>query len=360
MSVRRISPQQARALQQQGAWLVDVRQPDEWQHGIAAGAHCLALTALQQPMAHWQDKLPADRSQPLMLICQTSQRSAQAAEILGHCGYANLAIVAGGMQAWQAQALPTEKPALDAAGLRYDRHLRLPQWDAATQAKLGNAHVLLIGAGGLGSPAALYLAAAGVGTLTLVDDDRVDISNLQRQVLHSTGAVGSPKVLSAEKRLQALNPLVRTVTIQQRLDKHNAPELIAAADVVVDGSDNLDTRYLVNALCCQSRTPLVYAAVFQFEGQVSTFDFRRPESPCYACLFPPTEAEEPANCSAVGVLGVVPGVAGTLQASEATKVLTGIGTTLNGQLLTFDLLDNRFRRLSLRKDPVCPVCGSGH
>jgi len=305
-AIRHISPHQAKALQDQGAVLLDVRTPAEWQTGLATEA----------------------------------------------------AVVAGGMRAWRNSDLPLCQPAFDEAAVRYDRHLRLPQWGHDTQQKLAKAHVLMIGAGGLGSPAALYLAAAGVGQLTIIDNDRVDLSNLQRQVLHCTEAIGQPKVDSARERLHSLNPLINVHAIHRAIGPDNVEPLVHQADVVIDGSDNLATRYLVNQICHKNATPLVYAAVYQFEGQVASFDFRQEESPCYACLFPQSQAEEPPNCARVGVLGVVPGLAGTLQAGEAIKLITGLGQTLNGQLLTFDLLDNRFRRLSLKKDPRCAVCST--
>ncbi len=356
--LRRINVAQARELQQHGAVMLDVRNPDEWRSGVAPGAVRVPLASLQAGGGSLPDSLPVDCSVPVMLICETSQRAQAAAVILQQQGYTNLAVVAGGMQAWREAGLSLETPSVDARELRYDRQLRLPQWGCQAQEKMAQAHVLMIGVGGLGSPAALYLAAAGIGRLTLLDDDVVEESNLQRQILHSTDAIGQPKVESARRRLQALNPYVDIHSVPSRLSAQNAAFLIEQADVVIDGSDNLATRYLVNRLCWQTSTPLVYAAVFQFEGQVASFDFRQPDSPCYACLFPPASDAEPANCAQAGVLGVVPGMAGTLQASEAIKLVTGVGQPLTGQLLTFDVLENRFRTLTLRKDPHCPVCAA--
>ena len=355
-AIQSVSPQQALALQAQGALMLDVRTPAEWHTGVTPKALCLSLASLLNGDEEACQSLPADKNAPLMLVCETSQRSREAAGLLAQRGYRNLAVVSGGMAAWRTQDLPLEQPKVDEAALRYDRHLRLPQWGHSAQQKLGHAHVLMVGAGGLGSPAALYLAAAGVGHLTVVDDDTVELSNLQRQVLHSTETLGQPKVESAAGQLRALNPLVKLTTVEQRLTADSIDALLAGVDVVLDGSDNLQTRYLVNERCQQKGIPLVYAAVFQFEGQVASFDFRQPDSPCYACLFPPSQTAEPANCSQVGVLGVVPGVAGTLQASEAIKLITGIGESLSGHLLTFDLLENRFRRLTLKKDAHCAVC----
>ncbi len=356
MQARFISPHQAQALQAEGAVLVDVRNPEEWRHGIAPGAVCISLPVLRQSEAH--GLLPADRERPVMLVCASAQRSATAAELLIRRGYHNLAVVRGGMRAWKESALPLVAPDLSEADMRYDRQLRLPQWGPKAQEALGRAHVLLIGAGGLGSPAALYLAAAGVGRLTIVDDDVVELSNLQRQIMHGTDTLGQLKVRSAQARLQALNPLVQVATVTQKLDRSNAEDLIEAADVVIDGSDNLATRYLVNAVCQRIRVPLVYAAVYQFEAQIATFDFRRPDSPCYACLFPPANSEEPESCAVAGVLGVVPGLAGIFQATEALKLVTGVGDSLQGRLLTCDLLENRFRSLKLQRDQHCPVCSS--
>jgi adenylyltransferase/sulfurtransferase len=240
--------------------------------------------------------------------------------------------------------------------LRYSRHLLLPEVGMEGQLKLRAARVLLIGAGGLGSPAALYLAAAGVGTIGLVDFDRVDLTNLQRQILHDTGAVGRPKLESAAERIGGLNPGVRVEPHQLRLDRHNALRLIEGYDVVVDGSDNFPTRYLVNDACVILRRPYVYGSIFRFEGQASVFALV--DGPCYRCLYPePPPPGLVPTCAEGGVLGVLPGVIGSIQALEAIKLVLGAGETLAGRLLLFDALRLRFRELRLRRDPDCPVCG---
>jgi molybdopterin/thiamine biosynthesis adenylyltransferase len=270
-----------------------------------------------------------------------------------------VASVLGGFRRWQAEGLPVAGAALDAdAAERYSRHLLLPEFGAAGQIKLGRARVAMIGAGGLGSPAALYLAAAGVGTLTLIDDDKVDKSNLQRQVLHADARVGMAKTASAQQTLSGLNPRVRIETREQRLRAANVEELIRGHDVVIDGADNFPTRYLLSAACLRLKVPLVYGAVHRFTGQVSVFDPRRADSPCYRCLFPePPAAADAPNCAEAGVLGVLPGIIGLLQANEAIKLIVGIGTPLVGRLLCFDALAATFRELCLSRDPQCPGCG---
>jgi adenylyltransferase/sulfurtransferase len=239
---------------------------------------------------------------------------------------------------------------------RYARHLTLPEFGLAGQQKLAAARVLLVGAGGLGSPAALYLAAAGVGTLGVVDDDVVDISNLQRQVLHGTASLGVPKTGSAAVRLHDLNPHVTVIEHRERLTAVNACEMLSGYDVVLDGSDNFPTRYLVNDACVLTGVPLVYGSIYRFEGQLSIF--AAPDGPCYRCLFaePPAPELVP-NCADAGVLGVLPGVVGTLQALEAIKWITGMGTSMVGRLLLFDALALGFREIGVRRDPACAVCG---
>jgi sulfur-carrier protein adenylyltransferase/sulfurtransferase len=268
--------------------------------------------------------------------------------------------VRGGFARWQAEGLPVARGALDAdASARYARHLVLPEVGVTGQKKLMEARVALIGAGGLGSPAGLYLAAAGVGTLTLIDDDRVERSNLQRQVLHADARVGLPKTESARVALNALNPSVRVQLQSERIRAANVEALLRDHDVVIDGADNFPTRYLLDAACRRLKIPLVYGAVHRFTGQVSVFDARRADSPCYRCLFPePPSAAEAPNCSEAGVLGVLPGVIGLLQATEAIKLVLGIGETLAGRLLCYDALAARFRELRLPRDPACPGCGA--
>lgn len=240
--------------------------------------------------------------------------------------------------------------------IRYARHLTLPEFGIAGQGKLKRARVLLVGAGGLGSPAGLYLAAAGVGTIGIVDGDRVDESNLQRQVLHSTADIGRPKVDSARDRLLTLNPLIQVETIGERLTSANARAIVGRFDLVIDGSDNFPTRYLVNDACVLERKPLVYGSIFRFEGQLSVFS--TPNGPCYRCLFAdPPPPELVPSCVEAGVLGVLPGIVGTLQALEAIKWIAGIGTPMVGRLLLLDALSLRFREIVVQRDPRCPVCG---
>lgn len=253
--------------------------------------------------------------------------------------------------------MPDEPPELTREELqRYSRHLLLPEVGAAGQQRLRAARVLLIGAGGLGSPAALYLAAAGVGTIGLVDFDAVDVTNLQRQIIHGTRSVGRPKIESATERLHDLNPGVTVVPHAMRLDSSTALDVIARYDIVVDGSDNFPTRYLVNDACVLLGRPYVYGSIFRFDGQASVFAV--PDGPCYRCLYPePPPPGLVPTCAEGGVLGVLPGVIGSIQALEAIKLILGAGDSLAGRLLLFDALQLRFRELRLRKDPDCPVCG---
>lgn len=240
---------------------------------------------------------------------------------------------------------------------RYSRHITLPQVDAAGQRRLMAARVLIVGMGGLGSPIAIYLAAAGVGTLVLVDYDTVELSNLQRQVVHRTADVGRPKVESAHDHLLELNPHIAVVTINGQLEGAALDEQVRAADVVVDASDNFETRFALNAACVRNRTPLVSGAAIRMEGQVTVFHNERSDAPCYRCLYR-DEDDEGDTCSLTGVLAPVVGIIGTVQATEVLKVLLGIGDTLNGRLLLLDALNMEWRTLKLRKDPACPVCGT--
>ncbi len=278
--------------------------------------------------------MPPIPTREILTICATGRRSLLAAETLRDLGYANVASVRGGFRRWQAEGLPVARGALDGdAAERYARHLVLPEVGVAGQQKLLRARVALIGAGGLGSPAALYLAAAGVGTLSLIDDDRVERSNLQRQVLHADARVGMAKTESARIALNALNPSVQVQLQDERVRGANVEALLRDHDVVIDGADNFPTRYLLDAACRRLKIPLVYGAVHRFTGQVSVFDARRADSPCYRCLFPePPSAAEAPNCSEAGVLGVLPGVIGLLQATEAIKLVLGVGETLVGRL----------------------------
>ena len=328
--------------------ILDVRTVTECSQGIAKGSDCLELSDIDSLAL---DKLSLDVN--YYVICQSGQRSLTAIEKLTELGFKNLYHVNEGYKEWLKQKLPIDIPLVNKQDLRYNRHYQLQGFGRIAQEKLKNAHVLLIGAGGLGSSCALYLAAAGIGQITIIDDDIVQLSNLQRQIIHTTASVDTLKVESAQKQLSALNPEITINALAKRLDENNVDELINNVDLVIDGSDNLTTRYLVNDICLKHHKPLIYAAVYQYEAQVSVFNFRKPDAPCLSCLFPQTAGFEPDNCSTVGVLGVVPGMAGVMQASEAIKLITDVGQILEGQLLVFDLLDNSFRTIKYVKDNNC-------
>ena len=352
-----ISPAQARAMQSAGALVLDVREPDEHALGMPDGAIAAPRALLQADPLRFHDT----PGEAVVLVCGSGRRSLLAAQALAAQGYTKLYSVAGGVAAWQAAALPMQGGAGDADFLdRYSRHLRLPQVGVAGQRRLGASRVLLVGAGGLGSPVAYYLAAAGVGLLRIVDDDCIERSNLQRQILHHDADVGMPKATSAAAALAALNPHCRVEPRIQRLGAGNVDALLADVDVVIDGADNFPTRYLLSDACVRHAKPLVYGAVHRFEGQVSVFDAGRQRgvAPCYRCLFPDApRAEDAPNCAEAGVLGVLPGLIGVLQASEALKLLLGIGEPLTGRLLHVDALSMRFRETRLRPDPACVACG---
>ena len=357
-----ISPAQARRQQSQGAVLVDVREAHERATGQAEGALGIAKVELEtDPVAH----LPR-RDAAILLICQGGARSLQAAHALVAAGYAHVASVQGGTTRWIAEGLPVSKPLLDAGEAdfmeRYSRHLRLPEVGVEGQRTLEASRVLMVGAGGLGSPAAYYLAAAGVGQLCIADNDVVDRSNLQRQILHTEARIGERKVDSARQALSALNPRTRIETVAERVTAANMDRLLEDVDVVMDGADNFPVRYLLNDACVKHGKPLVYGAVQRFEGQVSVFDAgrHRGQAPCYRCLFPdPPSPEFAPSCAEAGVLGVLPGVIGLLQATETIKLLLQTGEPLRGRLLHFDALAMRFREMRLRPDPDCPVCSVG-
>jgi molybdopterin/thiamine biosynthesis adenylyltransferase len=359
MSIELLSPAEALHRVRDGAILIDVRESHERATGFAEGALGIARAELE---ADPQATLP-DREAVVLLICQSGARSLKAAQALLDAGYRHIASVEGGTTRWIAEGLPIVRPDVDVDFYdRYSRHLRLPQVGEEGQRRLQGARVAMVGAGGLGSPAGFYLAAAGVGTLVLADDDVVDRSNLQRQILHTDARIGTPKVESARIALSALNPHVAIEAFPERITSDNVERLIASADVVIDGADNFPVRYLLNDACVKLGKPLVYGAVHRFEGQVSVFDAgrQRGQAPCYRCLFPePPPAEAAPNCAEAGVLGVLPGVIGLLQATEAIKLILGIGDPLTGRLLNFDALGLRFRETRLRADPDCPVCAAG-
>ena len=364
-----LAPADAQARQRAGALLIDVREAYERAAGMAEGASGVAMGELiHAPDAH----LP-DRDAEVLLICQSGMRSLRTAQMLAEAGYARVASVAGGTARWIADGLPVVIPEADGTGTdadgidpdfaeRYARHLRLPQVGVDGQRRLQDARVLLVGVGGLGSPAAFYLAAAGVGSLRLVDDDVVDRSNLQRQILHTDARIGMAKVDSAAEALSALNPRTRIERIRARTASDTIEALLDGVDVAIDGADNFPARYLLNDACVKLGIPLVYGAVHRFEGQASVFDAgrRRGAAPCYRCLFPePPTAEDAPNCADAGVLGVLPGVIGLIQATEAIKLILGIGEPLAGRLLQFDALAMRFRETRLAADPDCAVCAPG-
>ena len=361
MSIPEIPPQQALDRQRRSAVLIDVREAHERALGMAEGALGIAMGEL---IAAAAEHLP-DTTVEVLLICQSGMRSLRTAEALTAQGYANVASVAGGTALWAAESLPMMNPAgsIDADfAERYSRHLRLPQVGLEGQRKLESARVLLVGAGGLGSPAAYYLVAAGVGTLRIADDDVVDRSNLQRQILHTDARIGTAKVDSAAIALSALNPRTRIETIAERVSSANVEALLDGVDIVIDGADNFPARYLLNDACVKLGKPLVYGAVHRFEGQASVFDAgrRRGEAPCYRCLFPePPPPEAAPNCAEAGVLGVLPGVIGLIQATEAIKLILGIGDPLTGRLLQFDALSMRFRETRLLPDADCAICAPG-
>ena len=358
--VPEVEPRQAFAMQAEGAVLIDVREQEEIAAGSPKEALRLSRSFLELQI---EDRVP-DLERPLLVMCSHGARSLFAAEELMRLGYKRVWSVAGGFNRWKNEGLPFELPRmLDAAAReRYSRHLLMPEVGVSGQLKLLESRVLLVGAGGLGSPAALYLAAAGVGTIGIVDHDVVDRSNLQRQVIHTEGRIGRPKVESAREAIQALNPDVQVVLHQERLDSSNVDEIFAGYQVVVDGTDNFAARYLINDACIKHRLPNVHGAVFRFDGQVSVFWPGRPGAPgpCYRCLFPePPPPELAPSCAEACVLGVMPGVIGLLQAVETVKLLLGLGDPLVGRLLHYDALAGRFQELRFARDPDCAYCGDG-
>jgi molybdopterin/thiamine biosynthesis adenylyltransferase/rhodanese-related sulfurtransferase len=353
----RVDVEEAWRRQQHGAVLLDVREASEWAQGSPPDAVQLARSSLEFEI---EQRLP-NREHEILLLCAAGTRALLCAHSLTRLGYERLVVVDGGMRAWVAAQLPVAVPDSPEAAWqrRYARQIVLPEVGLMGQGRLAQARVLVVGAGGLGSPVALYLAAAGVGTLRIIDDDQVDESNLQRQVLHTSARVGRAKVQSATETLNALNPGLKVEAIEQRVNSSNVDSLVADCDVWVDGSDNLPTRYLLSDAAVKHGKPLVYGAVERFSGQISVFHpgSARGRAPCYRCLFPePPPPDQAPNCAEVGVIGVVPGIVGLLQANEAIKLLLGIGESLVGRLLLVDALGGRFRELALRADPGCAVC----
>jgi molybdopterin/thiamine biosynthesis adenylyltransferase/rhodanese-related sulfurtransferase len=334
---------------------VDVRERDEWNEGHIPGAIHLPRNNLESRAGA---ALP-DADRPLVVYCGSGSRSAFAARSLEELGYTNVRNLAGGFVDWKRNGFPTQLPrSLDASKrTRYSRHLLIPEVGEEGQLRLLDSKVLLVGAGGLGSPASLYLAAAGIGRLGIVDADVVDETNLQRQIIHSTASLGTPKVDSARATIEALNPDVEVVTYRERLTSESIDRILVDGwDVIVDGADNFPTRYLVNDASVWHGIPVVHGSIFRFEGQVTVF--KPHDGPCYRCLFPtPPPPELAPSCAEGGVLGVLPGIIGSLQANEALKLALGIGDPLVGRLLLFDALEPSFTEVALRRDPACPVCG---
>jgi sulfur-carrier protein adenylyltransferase/sulfurtransferase len=356
-------------------FVLDVREQDEWDEGHLPGAVHIPRGNLESRI----ERAEPDRSRSIVVYCAAGNRSAFAAKTLEELGYEDVVSLAGGFTDWKRNGLPVELSAgLDAPKrARYSRHLLIPEVGEQGQLKLLDSKVLLIGAGGLGSPASLYLGAAGVGRLGIVDADVVDESNLQRQIIHSTEVLGEPKVESAKRTIEALNPDVEVVAYQERLTSENVDRILADGwDVIVDGADNFPTRYLVNDASVWHDIPVVHGSIYRFEGQVTVFkprgaargaaphdgrddgEFRDEAGPCYRCLFPsPPPPELAPSCAEGGVLGVLPGIIGSLQANEALKLALGIGDPLVGRLLLFDALAAEFTEVAIRRDPECPVCG---
>ncbi|MHB8592923.1 MAG: molybdopterin-synthase adenylyltransferase MoeB [Acidimicrobiales bacterium] len=336
------------------AVFLDVREADEYEQGALPGAVHVPRGYLEFQV---EGRIP-DKSAPVVVYCAGGARSAFAAKTLTDLGYQDVVSLAGGFNRWKDEGRPWSTPKTLSAEqrIRYQRHLLLPEVGEEGQLELLESKVLLLGAGGLGSPAALYLAAAGVGTLGIIDMDVVDASNLQRQILHNMDRIGERKVDSAKKTLSALNPDVNVVTYDVRLGADNILEIIDGYDLIVDGTDNFPTRYLVNDASLIKRIPVVHGSIFRFEGQITVFDPYA--GPCYRCFVPqPPPAELAPSCAEAGVLGVLPGIVGSIQAIEAIKILLGLGDPLVGRLLAYDALEESFRTFKLRRDPKCPACG---
>ncbi len=337
-----------------GVTVIDVRESEEWDAGHLPGARHVPRGYLESRI----EGAAPDRDSRVVLYCASGTRSALAAHTLQELlGYTNVASMTGGITLWKDRGYKVEVPQslTKEQRERYSRHLLVPEIGLEGQAKLLDAKVLLLGAGGLGSPTALYLAAAGVGTLGIVDDDDVDLSNLQRQVIHTTDRIGTPKVDSAEQSITAINPDVQVVKYPVRLDASNIMEIIEGYDVIVDGVDNFPTRYLLNDATVRLDIPVVSASILGFDGQLSVF--KPHDGPCYRCLYPvPPPAELAPSCGANGVLGVLPGTMGLLQATEVIKLVTGAGEPLVGRLLLYEALGATFTELKVRRDPDCPIC----
>lgn len=355
-SIKTISLEDLKAKldQKSDVLLVDVREKDEVRQGYIPGAVHVPRGFLEMQL---EAKVP-DKNANVVVYCAGGTRSAFAAKTMAELGYRNVQSANPGFVRWKDLGYPVELPPdlNDAQRDRYSRHLLLPEVGERGQAKLLQSRVLLLGAGGLGCPAGMYLAAAGVGTLGFVDADVVDASNLQRQVMHSTSRIGMPKVDSAEQFVRDLNPDVKVVKYQERVNSENVDRIFEGWDVIVDGCDNFPTRYLVNDASLKHKIPVVHGSIFRFDGQVTTFvPF---DGPCYRCLYPePPPAHLAPSCAEAGVLGILPGIIGTLQATEAIKLLLEKGDVLKGRLLQYDSMGMTFRTFKLRRDKNCPTCG---
>lgn len=351
-----ITPVEAKQQAESGSVLLDVRESDEVAQGSPIGALRMGRAFLELNI---EQEIP-NHDTPVLVMCQSGMRSLFAAESLQMLGYNNVSSVRGGFTQWKNEGHPFElPPTLNAdAKERYARHLLMPNVGEKGQLKLMKSKVLCIGAGGIGSPVAMYLAAAGVGTLGIVDHDIVDRSNLQRQILHRENTIGIPKVESAKQTLAGLNPTINVVTHQEHIDADNVEQLLSQYDLVVDGSDNIPTRYLINDACVRLGIPNVHGAVFRFEGQITVFwpGREKEPGPCYRCLFPQPSNELVLSCSQAGVLGVLPGVVGLLQAVEAVKIILEIGRPLVGRMMYYDALDASVTELKMKRNPECPVC----
>ena len=350
--VRETDPAGAEALLAEGHLLLDVREPDEYEQGAIPGSIHIPRGNLESGI----ENRVVDRDQPIVVMCAGGVRSAFAADTLGQLGYTDVVSMDGGFNRWKDEGRNWSAPRTLAPDQRnrYQRHLSLPEVGEEGQLKLLDAKVLLLGAGGLGSPAALYLTAAGVGTIGIIDMDVVDESNLQRQILHNVDRVGDRKVDSAKKTLTALNPDVNVVTYDARLGADNIMEILDGYDVVVDGADNFPSRYLLNDASVKLGIPVVHGSIFRFEGQVTVFDPKN--GPTYRDMLPePPPAEFAPSCAEAGVLGVLPGIVGSIQALEAIKLILGLGEGLSGRLVAFDALDMTFREYRLQKDPTLEV-----
>ncbi|HEY6200829.1 MAG TPA: molybdopterin-synthase adenylyltransferase MoeB [Candidatus Binatia bacterium] len=353
--IKEVSVQETKdLLQKNGHMLLDVREKDEYREGHLEGAVSLPRGFLEIKV---ETTVP-EKSTPIIAYCAGGTRSLLAAKALKEMGYQNVVSMAGGYGAWKTAGYKwvQDHQFTQEQTTRYSRHFLLPEVGEVGQAKLLKAKVLMVGAGGLGSPSAYYLAAAGVGTLGIIDNDVVDLSNLQRQILHSNNRVGMPKVESAKLTLEGLNPDVKVIPYQEKLTSQNIMEIIKDYDIIVDGCDNFPTRYLVNDACVLTGKPNVHGSIFQFEGQATVF--YPGKGPCYRCLYPePPPADMAPSCAEAGVLGVLPGLIGTIQALETIKLILGKGETLVGKLLCFNTLTNEINTLKLQRDPGCPMCG---